>query len=74
MYSSQHLKWIKTFHQRCPKTKTIPVLVLRQLILFFDPLQNVDNYLYIYVDKFIKLINVNNPTLIKKKKEKNVNK
>ncbi len=31
IYSSQYLKWIKTFHQNCPKTKTIPVLVLAQL-------------------------------------------
>ncbi len=30
-YSSQHLKWIETFHQSCPKTKTIPILVLGQL-------------------------------------------
>ncbi len=30
-YNSQHLKWIKTFHQSCPKTKTMPVFALGQL-------------------------------------------
>ncbi len=38
--SSQYLKWITNFHQSCPKTKTIPILVLEQLLInFFDPLQ-----------------------------------
>lgn len=30
-YTSQQLKWIETIYQSCPKTKTIPVLVLVQL-------------------------------------------
>ncbi len=38
MFSSQHLKWIKTFHQSCPKTK-ISSHLWTTLINFFDPLQ-----------------------------------
>ncbi len=38
MYSSQHLKWIKTFHQSCPKTK-MRSCVRTTLINFFDPFQ-----------------------------------
>ncbi len=37
-YTSQHLKWIKTFHQICPKTKMHSCLGTT-LINFFDPLQ-----------------------------------
>ncbi len=35
VYSSQRLKWINTFHQSCPKTKTITVRVLGQVWLTF---------------------------------------
>ncbi len=54
IYRSQHLKWIKTFHEICPKTKTTPVLVLGQLTLihFCDPLQ-MSTTVYKYTHKNI---------------------
>ncbi len=38
VYSSQHLKWIKAFHQSCPKTKMCSRL-RTTLMNLFDPLQ-----------------------------------
>ncbi len=46
IYTSQHLKWIKTFHQSCPKTKMRSRL-RTTLINFFDPLQMLTT-VYIY--------------------------
>ncbi len=43
-YSSQHLKWIRNFHQSCSKTKT--------LMNFFDPLQMC---IYIYILSSVKI-------------------
>ncbi len=36
IYSSQHLKWIKTFHQSCPKMRSC---LRATLVNIFDPLQ-----------------------------------
>ncbi len=45
LYTSQHLKWIKTFHQSCPKTKMRSCLKTTLMTVEISPRRSPANFL-----------------------------